>query len=126
MAVYDDGDGQVQADSADHLSAPDRITILMAGWVGAAVGGYPHPSSDDLKVVDDFRRARNIAIDIDASMLGTEDADADEAAIRTLLAEGRDNAREIIETHRARFYHVAEELFSRGELRASEIATLLP
>jgi hypothetical protein len=67
-------------------------------------------------------KAENIA----SNILGTQHTDADEAAIRNLLVEGRDKARQIIETHRARFEEIAERLFVCGELPANEIAILLP
>jgi hypothetical protein len=122
LYVNDNGDGEVTAHSPNHLSNLDQIVIAMAGWAGADFGDCPHSSLDCEKLTSDRVKAERIA----SNVLGTEDIDANEADIRTLLVEGRDKARQIIEKHRAKFEETAERLFAGGELLADEIAILLP
>ncbi|WP_262265606.1 hypothetical protein [Microvirga yunnanensis] len=122
LYICDSGDGQVAAGSPTHLPIRDQIAITMAGWAGAEIGGYPHSSLECAELTLDRLAAEDIAIGV----LGAKDNDADETAIRSLLVEGREKARMIIETHRARFEAIAERLFLGGVIDADEISSLLP
>ena len=116
LRVLSGGDGTAKIATATHLSVPDQIALCMVGWVGAELGGYPHPSPDCHEITSDQLSAECLAM----CVLDSEHTDADEFAIRTMLREGAQKARELISKHRTRFDEIAKALLREGELSSED------
>ncbi len=110
----EDAAGEVNRQAGDHLPPEDQIAVLMGGFWGAEMSGVPQINPAE------FQRDEVQTLNV---MLRTYPEG--DVAQEELRARGIAKAQELAMLHEESIILIAEELERRGEILASEIASLL-
>lgn len=115
--------GQAGSTDNSHLSSFDRITIYMAGRIGAELGGHPHSSKDCQELKSDLDKAIKTAVPFLRNPV--TDDDVSDEDIERLFDRAAKEAEKIILARKALFHRLAKELFQRGSLTSADIEQIL-